>query len=230
MKRFLPGVFLWLAATAGYAQQGPAVAPADTTQAATTSARSAYAPGEVITPEGKKVSAYFPRSVNGFEKAISYYATHPEVRPFPPTRYISVDKIRSLQVQGLYLETLSLNGKPLHILAARLVDGPVELFNYAESKGVPLLVPLPIPIPGAVLIPIVGIPYTKNHWYLRRGGELVEVKRGKFEEQIIEYLSAQPELAAKVKEQAAGYQYQDMVHIIGEYNQQQAAAAGEAGN
>jgi hypothetical protein len=47
---------------------------------------------------------------------------------------------------------------------------------------------------------------------------VTEVKRGKFEEQISEYLKAQPELAAKVKSKAKDYQYQDMVVIIGEYN------------
>lgn len=216
MKAFLPGVLLLLA-TASYAQQSPAIStPADTTRAAETSSKSEYAPGEVVTPDGKLVKAYFPISVNGFEKTISYYYSHPEVRPFPKPHFISVDKIRSMTVRGQYSETLALNGKSLHLLAARLVDGPVELFNFAEAKSVPL----PIPIPGAVLVPIVGIPYTKNHWYLRRGGELLEVKRGKFEEQISQYLSTQPELAAKVRSKADGYQYQDMVRIISEYNQQ----------
>lgn len=216
MKSLLPGVLLLLA-TASYAQQSPAIStPADTTRAAETSSKSEYAPGEVVTPDGKLVKAYFPISVNGFEKTISYYYSHPEVRPFPKPHFISVDKIRSMLVRGQYSETLALNGKSLHLLAARLVDGPVELFNFAEAKSVPL----PIPIPGAVLVPIVGIPYTKNHWYLRRGGELLEVKRGKFEEQISQYLSTQPELAAKVRSKADGYQYQDMVRIISEYNQQ----------
>ncbi|WBO84331.1 hypothetical protein [Hymenobacter yonginensis] len=220
MKALLSG-FLLLLATASYAQNSSSAAPTDTTRAAETSSKSEYAPGEVVTPDGKLVKAYFPISVNGFEKTISYYYSHPEVRPFPKPHFISVDKIRSMTVRGQYSETLALNGKSLHLLAARLVDGPVELFNFAEAKSVPL----PIPIPGAVLVPIVGIPYTKNHWYLRRGGELVEVKRGKFEEQISEYLSAQPELAAKVKGKADGYHYQDMVRIIGEYNQQAGASA-----
>ncbi|MBC6700393.1 hypothetical protein [Hymenobacter sp. BT190] len=206
---------------AAHAQQSATAISADTTRAAETSRQSDYAPGEVVTPDGKLVKAYFPISVNGFEKTISYYYSHPEVRPFPKPHFISVDKIHSMTVRGQYSETLSMNGKSLHLLAARLVQGPVELFNFAEAKSVPL----PIPIPGAALVPIVGIPYTKNHWYLRRNGELVEVKRGKFEEQISAYLSAQPTLATKVRAKEDGYRYQDMVRIISEYNQQTATSS-----
>lgn len=199
-----------------YAQQTSTGTASDTARtAAETSARSAYAPGEVITPEGKRVQAYFPNSVNGFEKTISYYYSHPEVRPFPKPHFISVDKILSMTVRGQYSETLKINGKSLGILAARLADGPVELFNFAEAKSVPL----PLPVPGAAFVPIAGIPYTKNHWYLRQNGVVTEVKRGKFEEQISQYLSARPELAAKIRAKADGYHYQDMVRIINEYNQ-----------
>jgi hypothetical protein len=226
MKRFLPGAFLWMATTAGHAQQSPAVAPADTArQLADTSNRSGYALGEVKTPEGRLVKAYFPKSVNGFARSISFYYEHPEVRPVPKVHTISVDKIRSMMVHEQYSETLVIGGKSLHILAARLVDGPVELFNFAEARAVPL----PIPIPGAALIPVLSIPYTNNRWFLRRGGELVEVKRGHFMEQLSQYLSTQPTLADRVRNNTEGYRYQDMVRIIGEYNQQQ-TAAGNTGN
>ncbi|SHK08003.1 hypothetical protein [Hymenobacter psychrotolerans] len=217
MKLIFSAALLLATSVAAQAQQ----APADSVRAAETSSRSAYAPGEVMTPEGKQVKAYFPISVNGFEKSISYFNTHPEVRPFPQPRFISVDKIHSMTVRGQYSETLKLNGKSLHILAARLVNGPVELFNFAEAKSVPV----PLPVPGAVFTPIAGIPYTKNHWYLRRNGELAEVKRGKFEEQLSEYLSTKPELAARVKAKAEGYRYQDMVRIITEYNQPAGSSA-----
>lgn len=223
MKHLLLSTALFGASVASFAQQAPASSATDSTE---TSRRSDYAPGEVLTPEGKLVKAYFPHSINGFEKTISYYTTHPEVRPFPKPHYISVDKIKTLTVRGQYSETLSMNGKSLHLLAARLVDGPVELFNFAEAKSVPL----PVPIPGAMLIPVVGIPYTKNHWYLRRAGVVTEVKRGKFEEQISEYLNTQPELATKVKSKAKDYQYQDMVRIITEYNQQAASAPTGSSN
>ncbi|GAA4002872.1 hypothetical protein GCM10022408_12940 [Hymenobacter fastidiosus] len=184
-----------------------------------TSARSDYAPGEVVTPTGQRVKAYFPNSVNGFEKTIAFYYSHPEVRPFPPAKLISVDKIHTMTVRGNHFETLTRNGKSLHVLAARLVDGPVELFNFAEEKGVPI----PIPIPGAMLLPIASIPYTKNHWYLRRNGELTEVKRGQFVEQLRGYLQDQPALVEKVQQHTKYYQYPDMVHIITEYNQHVAA-------
>ncbi|WP_022825219.1 hypothetical protein [Hymenobacter norwichensis] len=223
MKHFLFSVLLLSTGVASQAQQTPASSPTDSTE---TSRRSDYAPGEVVTPEGKVVQAYFPHSINGFEKTISYYNTHPEVRPFPKPHYISVDKINNMTVRGQYSETLEMNGKSLHLLAARLVDGPVELFNFAEAKSVPV----PIPIPGAMLVPMAGIPYTKNHWYLRRAGVVTEVKRGKFEEQISEYLKAQPELAAKVKNKDKYYHYQDMVLIISEYNKLTNSPAGGSTN
>lgn len=224
MKLLLLGMFLLALHSAGHAQHSPTTTPADTSRLTDTSERSGYALGEVVTPEGRLVKAYFPKSVNGFEKTISFYYANPEARPAPKPHYISVDKVRSMTVREQYSETLAMNGKSLHLLAARLINGPVELFNFAEAKAVPL----PIPIPGASLIPVLSIPYTSNHWYLRRSGELVEVKRGKFEEQLSEYLSAQPTLATKVRAKDEGYQYQDMVRIISEYNQQQAAASGKA--
>lgn len=124
-------------------------------------------------------------------------------------------------MRGQYSETLSINGKSLHLLAARLVAGPVELFNFAEAKSVPV----PLPVPGGI-IPIVGIPHTKNHWYLRRAGVVTEVKRGRFEEQVAEYLKDVPALADKVRRGEKAYHYQDMPKIVTEYNQQSGAAGG----
>jgi hypothetical protein len=173
MKQFLPVLLLLGLSVTSQAQQAPTSSPTDSVE---TSRRSDYAPGEVVTPEGKKVKAYFPHSINGFEKTISYYNTHPEVRPFPKPHYISVDKIKTMTVRGQYSETLEMNGKSLHLLAARLVDGPVELFNFAEAKSVPVPIPsvayMPALVtaaalndqaPGTARRQAFGIPYTKNH-------------------------------------------------------------------
>ena len=98
-----------------------------------------------------------------------------------------------------------------------MVDGPVELFTFADPKSVPI----PVPLPGATAV--FAIPYINNHWYLRRNGELIEVRRGQFEKQIADYVQDSPALAAKVLSKDKDYQYQDMIRIITEYNQQLAA-------
>jgi hypothetical protein len=198
----------------------PAYAQApDTVRLADTSGKSAHAPGTVVTPEGRVVKGYFPGSINGFEKTISFYLTHPEVRPFPQPKYISVDKIRSMTVRGFYFETLQKNGKSLHVLACRLVDGPVQLFNYAEEKGIPI----PLPVVGFGLIPLASIPYTNNHWYLKRNGELTVIDRNRFVFEASSYFADYPALAQKIKAKDKDYQYQDMVRIVTEYNQRPAS-------
>ncbi|GAA3944904.1 hypothetical protein [Hymenobacter algoricola] len=195
----------------------------DTSRLADTSRKTAHAPGEVLTPEGRLVKGYFPGSVNGFEKTISFYLTHPEVRPFPKPKYISVDKIRSMTVHGFYFETLQQKGKSLHVLACRLVDGPVQLFNYAEEKGIPV----PLPIIGFGLIPLASIPYTKNHWYLKRNDELTVIDRSRFVFEVSTYFADYPALAQKIKQKGKDYQYQDMVRIVTEYNRRPAAAGSK---
>lgn len=164
---------------------------------------------------------YLPHSVNGFEKFIDFCETHPEVRPYPQTKHISVDKIHCMTVRGQYFETLHDNeGKSMRILAPRLVAGPVELFNYAEGKSIPPIVPIAAiaSMGAASTVLLLGINYTSNHWYLRRNGQLTEVKRSKFTEQVATYLQDAPELAQKVTARTKGYQYQDMPQIIAEYN------------
>lgn len=164
---------------------------------------------------------YLPHAVNGFEKFIDFCETHPEVRPYPKTKHISVDKIHCMTVRGQYFETLhSDEGKSLRILAPRLVEGPVELFNFSEGKSVPPVLPIAAiaSMGAASTVILLGINYTSNHWYLRRNGKLIEVKRSKFTEQVAAYLQDAPDLAQKVEARAQGYRYQDMPQIITEYN------------
>jgi len=216
--KLLPTYVILIACALPFAASAQAVSD---TAAIETSTRSTFAPGTVVTPEGRTIQLYLPHAINGFEKLISFCETHPEVRPYPKTKYISVDKIHCMSVRGQYFETLhSDDGKSLRILAPRLVEGPVELFNFAEGKSIPTIIPVAAIASAAAASTVLylGVSYTSNHWYLRRNGKLMEVKRSKFTEQLATYLQDAPDLAQKVQTRAQGYQYQDMPQIITEYN------------
>jgi hypothetical protein len=121
-----------------------------------------------------------------------------------------------MMVQGLYSETLILNGKSEKVLAPRLLNGPVELFTLSETNNIPI----PIAIGGIMSIATLpGLNYANNLWYLRRSGSpLVQVSRGKFREQLVAYVKDAPDLAAKITAGHPDYRYQDMIRIIQEYN------------
>ncbi|QJX46992.1 hypothetical protein HMJ29_08615 [Hymenobacter taeanensis] len=203
------GLCFWLTATsAAYAQEIPV--SADTTQNF-----NGYALGKVLTPEGRTVRVYVPVSWEGFHKVLPFYDVPPDSRPRPATKFISVDKVKHMRVQGLYSETLYLNGKSERVLAPRLLDGPVELFTLSETNSIPI----PIPIGGAAIAMLPGATYVNNRWYLRREGQpLVQVSRGKFKEQLVAYMHDAPDLAAKIIAGHPDYRYQDMIRIIQEYN------------
>ncbi|MGY2130968.1 hypothetical protein ACW9KT_01980 [Hymenobacter sp. HD11105] len=182
-----------------------------------------FALGEVTTPEGRKIRLYLPVSTEGFGKALSFYDKSPDIRPKPKMKMIGVDKVQSMLVEGIYSEIMIVDGKNKKVLAARLLEGPVELFNYAEAEAIPIPV---APLAGAVMV-MAAIPYINNHWYVRREGELVEVKRSIFRQQMTEYFKDCPELAQKIQQDLPNYQYRDMRAIIAQYNLLLAAKASE---
>ncbi|SMB94039.1 hypothetical protein SAMN00120144_2328 [Hymenobacter roseosalivarius DSM 11622] len=182
-----------------------------------------FALGEVTTPEGRKIRLYLPVSTDGFGKVLSFYDKSPDIRSKPKMKMIGVDKVQSMVVEGIYSETMIVEGKNKKVLATRLLEGPAELFNYAEAEAIPIPV---APLAGAVMV-MAAIPYTNNHWYVRRGGELVEVKRSIFRQQMTEYFKDCPELAQKIQQDLSDYQYRDMRAIIAQYNLLLAAKASK---
>jgi len=184
----------------------------DTTRIQDTSHRSGMAWSEVTLASGRKVEGYFSLVSTGVEKQIYYCETNPEKKPRPTAKLVKIDNIQSLTQRGIYAESLRQEGKSLHILAPRIVDGQVELFVYAEPEKIP--VPLPLPGPAG----LIAINYTNNHWYLRRNGILTTVTHGNFREVINSYFTDCLALKTQVNNNADGFHYKDMPNIVRLYN------------
>jgi hypothetical protein len=185
-----------------------------------------FAWGTLTRVDGQQVQAYLPvfTQYPGMDFPFNYYFTRPEAKPTPPRHTIKVEEVRSMTAGPYYFETMRLAGqKKAKILAQRMANGPVELFLQAEQQRVPL----PIPVPGAVLH--AAIPYTNSHFFVRRNGALLKVERSEFGSQISQYLSDYPALAMKVARGLPQYHYRDLVGIITEYNLHMAAAAATGG-
>jgi hypothetical protein len=204
------------------AQQLPLpVAAADSVaESRETTQQFGFGRAEILGPDGKTHVAYVPLSPVGFGPLLPFYRREEEVGKFlrEPLN-ISVDKVQTMKVNELYFEHMVVKGKRLHVLAARVAEGPVELFNYTQTKQVPIS-------GGPQLNTVTYLVYPKRHWYLRRQGELVEVSRRDFIPQLTQYFQDDPAtVAALAGKQVA---YRDLLGLVQRYNASR-AAAGPAG-
>ncbi|MBF9236933.1 hypothetical protein I2I05_05950 [Hymenobacter sp. BT683] len=170
----------------------------------------------VLTPEGKTHTIYIPLSGLGFGNLLPYYKREEDITNFgAQPLFISVDKVQAItcKTTGLYLEHMVLKGKRQHVLGARVEEGPVELFNYTQTKHIPA---------GSSPIQTTYIVYPKRHWYLRRQGELVEVSRGGFVEQLSAFFQDDPVVVAALAAKTLGYR--DMRALVRMYNEHQTPA------
>ncbi len=165
-----------------------------------------YGKADVLGPDGKTHQVYIPITLNGFARLLPYYQREEDLRRFgnQPLN-ISVDKVQSIRMNALYLEHMLVGGKRKHILAARLSNGTVEVFNYTEIVDTGLMVA-----------------YPNRSWYLRRQGELVEVSRKNFIPQMTAYFQDDAELMALIS--AGKLHYRDVLTIGRLYNQHKASA------
>ncbi|QKG51559.1 hypothetical protein [Hymenobacter sp. BRD67] len=177
------------------AQQLPVAA--DTTRAATDEGVAAtqsfgFGKAEILGADGKTHTAYVPLSPVGFAGLLPFYRHPEEIGRFGSEPLnISVDKVQTIKVNELYLEHMVVKGKRLHVLATRVAEGPLELFNYTQTKQVPLA--------GATQLGGVSVGYLvypKRHWYLRRQGELVEIARHDFVAQLTPFFQSDPTTVA----------------------------------
>ncbi len=185
-----------------------------------------FAWGTLKRMDGPDVQAYLPvfTQYPGMDFPFNYYFTRPEAKPTPPRHEIRVEQVRSMTAGPYYFETMRLEGqKKAKILAQRMVNGPVELFLQAEQQRAPL----PLPVPGGLLH--AAIPYTNSHFFVRRNGRLQQVERSGFGAQMSQYLTEDPDLAAKVARGDTQYHYRDLVSIITEYNQYTAPVPANRG-
>jgi hypothetical protein len=166
--------------------------------------------GELTKADGTKITAYLPSTRMGYERILDYFETPPGQKPHAERHTLPMKQVRAMSVHGLYYENLGDHGKPAKVMALRVLAGPTDVFTYAQPK----MLPVPMPGVGALLVNA----YTNNHWYLRRNGEITELRRGKFAEQLSAYIADYPELARLVAGGETNYGYRNTLTIMNEYN------------
>ena len=233
-KAFVATLLLGVAAsTPAFAQQKPASAAmvADTLVAAEDASHLSspirgFGRAEVLSPDGKTHFIWIPVRPYGFDMYLPFYRSEADMRRRGHEALnIDVDKVQSIKVGGLYQEHMVVNGKRKHLIATRVVEGSVELFNYtgtmrSTTGGLVVMVAAGAAGVGGV----GGIPV--RHWFLRRvGGELVDVKRDGFFAQMSTYFHDDPVLATAFNNQEVDYA--DMVKVVQDYNAFCARAAAK---
>ena len=159
----------------------------------------------------------------GFKNYLPFHRHEEDLARFGREPFsIDIDKVKSVRVNGLYQEHVVLKGKRKHLIATRLVNGPVELFNYTEVPQ-PALAPASAiagtPVMAAAGLNAAGLSgFPDRQWFLRRAGqELVKVERMSFAAQMTAYFQDDPEVVAAI---AAGQlHYRDMVRLVQGYNE-----------
>jgi hypothetical protein len=184
-----------------------------------------FALAHITEPGGQTHQVYVPAGQPGFVRMLPFYRREEDIRRAGQPWTISVDKVQKMRLYGVHYEHMVVQGKRKHLLAARVANGPVELFNYTE---VTQMVVLPLGVVGAVAAGALlavgtgGEGIAERRWYLRRGGELVQVQRSNFVTQMSEYFKDDPETVAAVTQQQV--HYPDMLTLVQAYNQRRLAS------
>jgi hypothetical protein len=176
-----------------------------------------FALAHITEPNGQTHQVYVPAGQPGFVGMLPFYRRETEIRALGQPWSISVDKVQKMRLYGVYYEHMVVQGKRKHLLAARVAHGPVELFNYTE---VTQMLPgglVGAAVAGAILAGTGGQGLAERRWYLRRGTELIQVKRDTFTEQMSEYFKDDPATVAALLQKQV--HYPDMLAIVLAYNQ-----------
>lgn len=180
----------------------------------------------ITEPGGKTHHVYVPVSRIGFAGMLPFYRREEEVRAFGQPWSISVDKVQTMRLRGVHYEHMVLNGKRKHLLAARVANGPVELFNYTEATQLVVGGLASAAVAGAILAGTGGGGIVDRRWYVRRGTELVQVLRTGFTEQMSAFFQDDPATITAIL--LHQLRYPDMLTIVQAYNQHRLAAADQA--
>ena len=191
-----------------------------------------FGKAEILGPDGKTHFVWIPVNLMGFNKYLPFHRHKEDLDRFGREPFsIDVDKVQSIKLNGLYQEHMVLKGKRKHLIATRVVNGPVELFNYTEMVQTTAMVP--IGGAGTAAVAAAGMAmgatglgsFPDRHWYLRRtGGELTKVTRSEFIAQMTAYFHDDPELVAALG--AGKLHYRDMVTLVQGYNEYVTRPAG----
>ncbi len=181
-----------------------------------------FALAHITEPGGQTHWVYVPAGQPGFVRMLPFYRHEEDIRRAGQPWTISVDKVQKMRLYGVHYEHMVVQGKRKHLLAARVASGPVELFNYTEVTQVMPTSLVGAVVAGAILASTGGEGIAERRWYLRRGGELVQVQRGNFAAQMSEYFKDDPETVAAVTQQQV--HYPDMLALVQAYNQRRLAS------
>ena len=179
-----------------------------------------FGKAEITGSDGKTHFVWIPVNLMGFNKYLPFHRHEEDLERFGREPFsIDVDKVQSIKVNGLYQEHMVLKGKRKHLIATRLVNGPVELFNYTEVvQTAAAMVPM-AGMAGGMLMGATGLGgFPDRQWFLRRAGqELVKVERVSFVAQMTAYFHDDPELLSALS--AGQLHYREMVKIVQAYNE-----------
>ncbi|MCC2545855.1 hypothetical protein LJY25_05320 [Hymenobacter sp. BT175] len=168
---------------------------------------------------GKRVPAYILGLEQCYVDRIECYERRPDEVPAPQLKALSVERLEGMESEGHTYESLRLNGKPIGVLAEnRMATGPMQLFGYIKTKS---NMPIPIPLPGAVVMIPTGT-HDKYFWYVRLAtGKLQEVERGDaaFARQMATLCAAAPQLSEQIGKQAKGFGFENVEALVRQYNE-----------
>jgi len=214
-KRYFFSAFIGFLATAqtSHAQLATAQTP-DTLFPA--HPKREYELAHIWLASGRKI-AMFLIELGPLQQEPAFTWHHPETKPYPTPQHIPVAQLRGFTTPTHYFEVLAVpeKKKMRQVIAERILSGPVELFGTSEpKKGVPI----PVPVPGAVLFFHSGSGL-KFHWFVRQQGTVQAVPEGKqeFAEFMSAFLRDKPALAAQVAAKAEGYHFEDLPAILTAY-------------
>lgn len=179
-----------------------------------------FGKAEIMGPDGKTHFVWIPINLMGFNKYLPFHRHKEDLDRFGREPFsIDIDKVQSIKINGLYQEHMVLKGKRKHLIATRLVNGPVELFNYTEIVNTGAAMTPVAGVAGGMVMGATGVGgFPDRQWFLRRAGqELVKVERMSFAAQMTAYFQDDPEVVAAL---AAGrLHYRDMVRLVQGYNE-----------
>ncbi|WP_375416881.1 hypothetical protein [uncultured Hymenobacter sp.] len=218
---------LLVAGTAALAQRpARAATRLDSLRAARDGAPTFF-PALFTLSSGKQVRGYVKEYSTCLLERVACYELPPDRLPPPPVKAISIERLRSLSVDGHTLEALSIKGKPLGILAENLASpGPLQIYGYAKTKNDMLL---PIPIGPPTIFVSTGT-HEKYYWFVRQvGGELQEVPRDQkgFVKLMSQLCAPVPALVTELQRPPAGptkaerqprYRVDNAPELISAYN------------
>ena len=205
------------AAPSAHAQQPARVATRVDSLRAARDGKPTFAPVVFTLVNGKQMRGYVTSYDLFMTDKVLCYQAPPDQLPPPPVKELSIERLKTMQVEGHTLDALTINSKPLKMLAENMAPaGASKIYGYFITKA-NMYIPIPSPTFTA-LIPVGS--HDKYFWYVRpAGGELQEVPRSDkgFARLMAVAFADYPALATRVRQQAPDAGFKNMPALVREY-------------